>query len=232
MNTVDIVILIILTIFVYFGARRGLIDEILGLTGWIIAVICAIKFGGSLAAIISEKAPNFQVISSVLAALIILFGIRFAFLLFIKILKTSAPQVTENSLNKIAGAFLGFLQGVFITSIIVLIFLLIPFSKNIKNIQNNSVMFPHLKKVSIFIVNTAANFIPQTQSLLSGILEKIDANYDEGNGINPDDLKKVQEKINNGVNNATNKLPLEPPKKEDMEKVKKKVKEINEDLRR
>jgi len=232
MNTVDIVILIILTIFVYFGARRGLIDEILGLTGWIIAVICAIKFGGSLAAIISEKAPNFQVISSVLAALIILFGIRFAFLFFIKILKTSASQVTENSLNKIAGAFLGFLQGVFITSIIVLIFLLIPFSKNIKNIQNNSVMFPHLKKVSIFIVNTVANFIPQTQSLLSGILEKIDANYDEENGINPDDLKKVQEKINKGVNNATNKLPLEPPKKEDMEKVKKKVKEINEDLRR
>ncbi|MBN2410415.1 CvpA family protein [candidate division KSB1 bacterium] len=232
MNTVDIVILVFLTVFVYLGARRGLIDEILGLTGWIIAVVCAIKFGGSLAAIISEKAPNLQMISSVLAALIILFGIRFAFLFFIKILKSSAPQITENNTNKVAGAFLGFLQGVFIVGILVLIFLLIPFGRNIKDSPKNSVLFPHMKKVSVFMVNTVANFIPQAQKPLSGLLEKIDEDMDEKNGVDPDDLKKVREKIDKGMDEAGDKLPMEVPKKEDVRKMEKKVKELNEELRR
>jgi len=232
MNTVDIVILAILTVFVYLGARRGLIDEILGLTGWIIAIVCAIKFGGSLAVIIAEKAPKIQMISSVLAALVILFGIRLAFLFLIKILKSSAPQITENSTNKIAGAFLGFLQGVFIISILVLIFLLIPFGRNIKDYQNRSVLFPHMKKVSVFMVNTVANFIPQAKSSLSGLLEKIDADLEEQNGVDPDDLNRVREKINKGMDKAADKLPLEHPPKGDVKKVEKKVKQLNEELRR
>ncbi len=232
MNTVDIVILVFLTVFVYFGARRGLIDEILGLTGWIIAIVCAIKFGGSLAVIISEKAPNLQMISSVLAALIILFGIRFAFLFFIKILKSSAPQITENSTNKIAGAFLGFLQGVFIAAILVLIFLLVPFGQNIKDSPKDSVLFPHMKKVSVFMVNTVANFIPRAKKPLEGLLEKIDEDMDEKNGVDPDDLKKVRDKINKGMDEAANKIPTEAPGKKDVRKMEKKVKKLNEELRR
>ena len=41
MNTIDIVVLVILTYFVFRGSKAGMIEELLGITGWVIAVILA-----------------------------------------------------------------------------------------------------------------------------------------------------------------------------------------------
>jgi len=57
MNTVDIVVLIILLYFVYKGSRAGLIDELLGITGWVLAIILALRFGGAAGAYVVEKLP-------------------------------------------------------------------------------------------------------------------------------------------------------------------------------
>ncbi|HPG41059.1 MAG TPA: CvpA family protein [bacterium] len=232
MNPTDLVIIAVILVFVYLGTKKGLIDEILGITGWIIAVICALKFAGVLGRFITAKIPQLQTISTVLAALVILFGIRYSFLLIIKMLKKSSPKISENSYNKVAGAFLGVLQGVLVIGLAVILFLVIPFGPNVKKLVDKSIFFPQMKKVSVFMVNTVANFIPQTRTTMDQVLAKMDEKTSAADGLAPADVQKIQDNVEKQVEKVNDSLPAEIPEKEDAQEMEKKIKKLDEELRR
>ncbi len=232
MNPADIAIIAIILVFVFLGVKKGLLDEILGITGWIIAVICALKFAGLLGQVIATKIPQLQTISSVLAALLILFGIRYSFLLIINILVKSSPKITENSFNKVSGAFLGIAQGALVIGLLVIFFCVIPFGPNVKKLVDKSALFPQMKKVSVFMVNTIANFIPQSQGTMDKILEKMDVKSSVAGGITPDDVHKLEKNVEKKIDQVNESLPVDMPETPEVKEMEKKIKKLDEELRR
>ncbi len=225
MNILDFIVIGILTLFVFLGARRGFMDEILGITGWIIAIICAVKFGGTLAVIITRQVPQLHMVSSVLAGLLLLFGIRYAFLLLIGMIKKTAPALTENSLNKIAGAILGFVQGILLISILILLLWVIPFGNNVNRVQKKSVLLPHMEKVTVFLVNSVGNFIPYTQPMIDKLYDRIDNNKFDKDGLEPKDIKDLGKK----VNKIADEDLVDKDKRNEMKKA---ARKLEEELRR
>ena len=223
MNSLDLVIIGILALFVFLGARRGFMDEVLGLSGWIIAVVCAVKFGGILAVYITRKVPQLHMFSSVLAGLLLLFGIRYLFLLLITMIKKSAPKMTDNIFNKIMGATLGVVQGLLLMSLMVLVLWLVPFGHNVKALQEKSVLMPHMESVTQFLLNSVGNFVPPARPLIDKIYDKIDGTVDEG--LTPDDIAPLKDKVRNISDNP-------PVDKKTRQELKEKVEKLDKELRR
>ena len=113
MSLIDFLIIIVLTIFVAFGSKKGMIAEILGLTGWAVAVLVALRFMGKAGAIMHRFAGGkfHEAIFIILGFFIILFGVRLAFQALTATFQKIFSQDTVTKVNKIGGAVFGFLEG-------------------------------------------------------------------------------------------------------------------------
>jgi len=180
MMIVDLVIVLGLTLFVYMGARRGMIDELLGLTGWIIAILLALKFGGTVAELIHRKATSLPgPVSSIVAFLLILFFVRAGFLMFSQWFQKMFNETTKNAINKFIGGLFGFIIGAFFISIVVFAISVFPLSPKIKNLENQSVLWEHMSKFSRIVVDAVIKFVPETQESIESMAKKIEQEVKE-----------------------------------------------------
>ena len=51
MSIIDILIIAVITIFVYRGAKNGMVNELLGFTGWVLAILLALRLGSRMGSI-------------------------------------------------------------------------------------------------------------------------------------------------------------------------------------
>src|SRR5512136_2359 len=107
MNPIDIAIVVIVLLFVYLGARRGIVSEILGITGWVVAILLALKFCDKLAPRIATAMPEMGQVSIVLAFIILFAGMRLIFYILIFFFKKMLSSQAQSSLDKMGGFFLG-----------------------------------------------------------------------------------------------------------------------------
>ena len=163
MNAIDVIIIISLTYFVYRGAVQGLIGELLGATGWIIAAILALRFGSwagkKIGAFVQLPAGMVDIVGFVAMLLvmrvliqIVLMGLR----------KTLDPK-THDATNKLLGAIIGFVKGAFLVSIFVLALSVIPLGEKMARYEKESALFPHMAKFARVLLYRVVDFVPQTQ---------------------------------------------------------------------
>ncbi|WP_111860574.1 CvpA family protein [Acinetobacter sp. CFCC 10889] len=116
MNTVDIVVLILLLIGGLNGLRKGLVNALANLVGWIFALIVAAKYSAIFAP--SMKVLSLDPVVQKIAA--------FAFIVLIIVVLTWIVTALLNKilktfklgpLNRLAGGTLGTLKGLFIVLI-------------------------------------------------------------------------------------------------------------------
>ena len=176
----DVLIIAGLTVFVYMGAKRGMIDELMGLTGWIIALLLAVKLGGPLAEIISRKVPKLpDVACSIIAFLVILFFVRAGFLMFTESFKKMVKPSTQTVINKFIGGLFGFVMGAFFVSVVVFAISVLPLNPKIKALEDQSVLFGHMTKFSRIVVDAVLKFVPEAQEPLQNMVEKIEGSVEE-----------------------------------------------------
>lgn len=163
MNAIDIIIIIGLTYFVYRGAVQGLIGELFGATGWIIATILALRFaswaGKKVGAFIQIPANLVDVAGFVLVLLVV----RAVIQIILMALKKSLDPKTHDATNKLLGAVIGFAKGAFLVSIFVLALSVIPLGEKMNRYEKESALFPHMAKFARVLLNSVVHFVPQTQ---------------------------------------------------------------------
>ena len=175
MSIVDIVIILMLVFFTYFGARRGLVNELLGLTGWILSFLVALAACDYPAAILNSKFPKLGMFSTLFSIVAILIIIR----IFIQVSANALQNVMKKKNNSFGdyfgGSLLGFIQGLFLMSVLVLTITIFPFNEAIKSIENQSVLYNHVEKFSVYIVQTVAKYVPKTKTAVDSVVNKLES---------------------------------------------------------
>ncbi len=175
MNPVDLLILAALVLFVFIGAKRGMIEELLGLTGWIVAILMAIKFGSLIARLVLARVTSLPpTLASILGAAAVLIGVRVLFQVFSQLFQRMFGQDLQNSLNKLVGALFGFIKGAFFISIITLSIYVLPLNENIKALEHHSVLFGHMTKFAQVMVDWVIRMVPEIKEPLDQSLEKLE----------------------------------------------------------
>lgn len=175
MSIVDIVIIIMLIFFTYFGARRGLVDELLGLTGWILAFLAALGLCDIPAKILNEQFPKLGIFSTLISIVLILILFRVFIQVIANGLNNSMGKNKKSFGNTFGGSILGFIQGLFFLSVIILTITVFPFNQSIKGIEKGSVLYSHVQVFSVYTVETIAKYIPNTEAAVKKVVDKVES---------------------------------------------------------
>jgi len=176
MNLVDVFIIIILSIFVAQGAKRGMIDEVLGLTGWIVAVLLAIRFMGKVGSMLygfaGGKLPETLMI--IMGFFIVLVVVRLAFQAVFAAFQRVFSQDAVTKVNKIGGAVFGFFKGALFISVLVLAISMAPLGLRFHRAEQGSLLFFHMQRFAPAVFNIVKKFIPQSQDALDKLMDSLE----------------------------------------------------------
>jgi membrane protein required for colicin V production len=155
MNILDIIIIAIVALFILRGLWKGLVRQIIGIAGAVVAVIVAIKFSGVMAA---KFLTGFQPSTGyIIMFLAILVACMIAASLIAALIGKLTSAVGLGIPNRIAGGILGGLKGYFLMAAIVLI--LIAFLPPKNHILTGSSTLKYVRPMSDMMNNFAPNAI-------------------------------------------------------------------------
>jgi membrane protein required for colicin V production len=125
MNLLDIVIIIVVVLLVFRGLWKGLVRQVLGIIGAVVAFIIAVKFSGLLAA---KYLAGFQPsIGHIIMFLGIFLGCMVAVSLLAALIGKFTTAVGLGWLNRLTGGLLGGAKGYFVmASVVVMLIAFLP----------------------------------------------------------------------------------------------------------
>ncbi|NIA30163.1 MAG: hypothetical protein GWP06_09660 [Actinobacteria bacterium] len=213
MAKVDLVIIIGLIFFVYWGLRKGFKAEMLGFTGWIIALLIGLALADKASSLLGNKIPSIQKVSWILAFFAIIILVRLFLLLIFQRKAKSETASPPSKLDRFGGAVLGFLEGAFVISVLLIAIAILPIKGNLKQYENRSLLYPHLKDFSVYIVETVAKYVPLTQKGVDMVLQKFEKEK-QNIPTSKDELDKMAaDKVTESIQNAGDKLTKEEIRK-------------------
>lgn len=176
MNAVDFFILIVLIIFIALGSKRGMIEEVLGLTGWIVAILIALRFMWKLGSMLSNFAKGKipESILIILGFIIILVVIRLAFQATTGAFKKVFSQSIITNVDKIGGAVFGLIKGALVISVLVLAMAFVPFGEKIQQQKSGSLLFGYAEGFAPAVFNIVKKFLPQSQNAIEKLMDSIE----------------------------------------------------------
>ncbi len=123
MNGIDILLLVILAAFILFGFRKGLLKEVVGFIGLVIAFWAAMRFTKAAAGLV----PKFSLPArEAVAFLVILVGVFLVFQLAGFLLRKLVKASPLAILDRLGGVALGLLKGGLLLSVCLLVLTLAP----------------------------------------------------------------------------------------------------------
>lgn len=165
MNYLDIIFIIILLFFTFNGLQKGLVKVV----GGILGIFVGIYFAGLFYLQFSDWLQTVTQVFGSMEANIISFIVVFivvnrVFALIIFLLDRIVRIPIINSINKLLGATLGFIQGALIVTLIVIIFTNLGSFVDADNIISKSLIAPYSEKVITII----RPFLPQDLKSIPG----------------------------------------------------------------
>jgi len=171
MNPFDLAIIACLAIFFLRGLSRGLVREVLGLIGVIIAFLVAVRW-------VSEGAlflRRLLEIPSPVASLVSFFLIFISVLLGLKLIALMIQRLMEISLlgwlDRLGGGVFGLLKGGILVSIFALVISFLPLSKSIMIKEEESYLFDPARRFAPAVFDTIVRLSPKAKSFYSELKE-------------------------------------------------------------
>lgn len=167
MSLLDFLIFIPILYFCYRGVRNGLIGEVLGIAGIILAVFLTFHYMNEVADYIRPLIEGNPSYLPFVAGAIIFFGTVIVIQLIAYILRRFLEVVRLNIVNRILGFFFGLLKGGIIVSAILL--LLAGFNQPSQESREKSVSYSYVIYLAPWAYNAVAteNFSRTIQNTLN-----------------------------------------------------------------
>ena len=167
MNLLDLLIFIPIIFFCVQGIRNGLIGEVLGIIGIVLAVFLTFHYMNEMADIIRPLIEGDPSYLPFLAGAIIFFGTLIVIQLIAFMLRRLLQIVRLNIVNRILGFFFGMLKGGIIVSAILL--LLAGFNQPSKESREASATYSYVIYLAPWAYNAVAteNFSRTIQDTLN-----------------------------------------------------------------
>ena len=177
MNYFDIAITVIVFIFIVMGFRKGLVAEVVGLIGILIAFYLAYRFSADAATLIPQQFNLPPTLNIMLGFLIVFGGIMLFFKMLAKTLEKTIQPTVLNWLDKTGGIAIGGAKGVIAASIVIFLFSLTPIAPKVEADTNKSLFYNRIIYVAPMLFETVYDMFPigkPLNDIKNGFISKVD----------------------------------------------------------
>ncbi|MHA7131585.1 CvpA family protein [Algoriphagus namhaensis] len=175
METIDIVILIILGLGALEGFRKGFLMGIIGLFGFVLAIVLAFYFMDSMADWLTENVDELTIGYPIIAFILIFIATMLVINSVGWVLKKTIDMVLLGSLDKVAGLMLGVVKVAFFLSLF--LYLANMFDLDLpKKWTRKSETLPYIEPVVPFFVDIMEPELPvidKTLKKMEELVEKV-----------------------------------------------------------
>lgn len=171
MNYIDIIVIAAVVIGFLLGFKDGFVRKLVGIIGFITAVVAAILFSTHLGRIIE----SFFGIEFYLAEIMAGLSLFIAIMIVTTVLKRVIHPFDKvnNFINQIIGGIVGVIQLLFFVS--ALLMLLNIFSFPDKKTQNNSMLYKYAHGFIPSTINLLKDYTPSTEDVIKDYINQKDS---------------------------------------------------------
>lgn len=178
MAAIDIVILILLGLGAYEGYKKGLLLSIVGLIGFVLAIILGVYFMDPVSKWLATKLDELTFAFPIMAFLIV-FAITLLFVQIIGwILKKLMDLVLLGGLDSLAGALLGIVKTGFFLSLFLWLSLLFDLQMP-KDWKNDSQYLGYIEPLAPSVIGVLEPIFPKVKEVISNIGEIVEGFRDK-----------------------------------------------------
>ncbi len=120
MTILDYVVLGIIFVSILVSIMRGFVREILSLAGWVIAFMAAGSFAGQFEPMLPSSVAG-ESLRILIAFVVVFMSVLLVMMLVTMLLSSAIKSVGLGFIDRLLGAFFGFLRGFVVVMILVLI---------------------------------------------------------------------------------------------------------------
>lgn len=173
MNLLDFIIILPIGYFAYRGFASGLIKEVFGIAGIILAVFITFEFMKPVSVLLSPFFENPDY-ATIVAGLVLFIGTVAATQFFAYTTKKFLELLKINFINRLAGLCFGMLKSGIVISSILLLFA--GFNLPGEEVRKNSISYPYIIYMAPMAFNTIATIYPGAENFVQTIEDTIDEN--------------------------------------------------------
>jgi len=161
----DLVIVLVLVLFCVRSFRGGLQGELLGVVGWLLAILVAISSNTMIGDAIASRVPQLAAISYLVAFALVLIGIRFAIGAMVK----AFPESSKGAMpvvSRILAVAAGFFKGAFFISVFLLLLSQSSMQAKLEKQIGESTLYHPLADFSRQVVRIIVDKVPNVKNIL------------------------------------------------------------------
>lgn len=166
MGWFDVVVLIFLGWFVFRGYRQGLVSQLFGLAGLVIALVAAFSYFSELGALLDGWLPLGQEISGVLGFLLIVATVNGIFAFAASRWRVLTKSTALSLADSIGGAVFGGVKALFVLVIVIVILVSLPIPSLRHRVEEGPLAAQILRSAPIFYILQERSLPPDVPRLL------------------------------------------------------------------
>ena len=200
MSYIDLGIVLLIIYAVYRGMKRGMEDEMIGFSGWILALLFASITTAPIGRLIAAKVPSLQPMSIVFALIIAIVLGRIVVFLLLRLFRAMVDPKIQPKYNQYIGGFLGFLKSAFFVGVLAITLVILPLSDQVTRIRKQSSLLYHMQKFSVMIVQGVVSISPTVRVTFQELMQRKGAypaqqkNRGNSNPLTPEEKSKIIER--------------------------------------
>ncbi|MFZ1279601.1 MAG: CvpA family protein [Ignavibacteriaceae bacterium] len=171
MNFIDIIIVIAIAIGFLLGFKDGFVRKLVGIIGFITAVVVAIFFSSHLGRIIESFFGIEFYLAEIMAGLLLFVAIMIVTTILKRVIHPF--DKVNNLINQIIGGFVGVLQILFFVSALLLLLNIFDFPD--KKTQSSSMFYKFAYGVIPTSINYLKNYTPSTEDVIKDYINQKDS---------------------------------------------------------
>lgn len=154
------------------GFKDGFVRKLIGITGFIVAIILAVLLSNSFGKFIDSVFGIEYYLAEILGGVIVFVAIMIVTTILKRVVHPF--DKVNNLINQLVGGFVGVIQLLFLMSAILLLLNIFNFPS--KKIQNSSILYKYAYGIIPTSINFLKDYTPNTEDLIKDYINHKDSN--------------------------------------------------------
>jgi len=171
LNLVDALILIGVLVGFILGFKDGFVRKLIGITGFVVAIFCAVYLSGNLGIMIENAFQIEFYLSEIIGGILIFFGIIIIFTIIKRVVHPF--DKVNNLINQLVGGMVGVIQILYFLSALFLIMNIFNFPG--EESRKASVFYDNTFKIIPITIDYLSTYTPQPKQIIKDYIERKDS---------------------------------------------------------
>lgn len=171
MNFIDLIIIAVVVIGFILGFKDGFVRKLIGITGFIVAIILAVLLSNSFGKFIESVFGIEYYLAELLGGVLVFVAIMIVTTILKRVVHPF--DKVNNLINQLVGGFVGVIQLLFLMSAILLLLNIFDFPN--KKTQNSSILYKYAYGIIPTSINFLKDYTPNTEDLIKDYINHKDS---------------------------------------------------------